>query len=99
MVLILPSLHSGKYRTICVISLLRRNVLICGLAQIVVPFISIEAIDIAITTAISLASGRLLMLKRLKPSIVMRVTFTAITSLTYTLGMTDIAQVLLPQAG
>ena len=48
------ALRGVRYRALSAASLLRRNLLICGLSGIIVPFIGIEAID-RIVTALGLA--------------------------------------------
>ena len=76
------ALKGVRYRPIGAGPLLRRNLLIYGLGGIIMPFIGIKAIDLVVVTAVrpGLKESQI-MLKEIRPAIVLLVALTLITGL------------------
>jgi K+-transporting ATPase ATPase B chain len=88
------ALKGVAYRPIGAGPLLQRNLLIYGVGGIIIPFVGIKAIDLLVNALLSLEET--VMLREIRPAIVLVIALTVITGLAYPLAMTGIAGVLFP---
>src|SRR5262249_10878684 len=90
------ALRGVQYRPEGAAALLRRHLLIYGLAGVIVLFIGLEAIDVIITALHLASSATMNITRNLIAAVLMTVVTTVILGLVYPLVITGLAQVMFP---